>query len=1078
MKKLLSLFALIVASGLLPVYAQTVINAPAQTPKPELFWHHEYHQTLTMKLFLSAPEPEKGEGIQVKKRDKGESKVSLNFEQALDVIRKIDNLTLGIPKIIYLVGWQYNGHDSKYPAWDQVNPLLKRPQDKTALESMKWLMEEAFRYNTTVSVHINMFDAYDDSPLWDTYVENDIIARNADGSLRIGEWGWPISYAQEWKTGYAQKRIDRICDMLSLKKAGTVHIDAFHTWVPLGEEGPISPYLGFSVEDESEAQKKIFKYWNSKGVDVTSEGMRFLRISAFEGLQPSSWWFSPSAEEAMMWPASYYCGGTTTDPLGLLFGKSMHGEDIIQKDPNTLPGFLKQFCTQTLPWYFLNRLDRITFSDKKSYKEVAFSEGVTTHLGDKEYHIKQNGRLLLHNGDVFMPALWIGKQAIVAYSTDGYSGKTWQLPNEWEGVQSVDMFNLTLDGTRSLKRNAPVSNMSVTLSLKADEAVLIVPSGTSYAGVTSYEAPQDSVFITAFGLKPDSRNNAVPAVLKALEACRSKKNPVLVFPKGRYDFWPHHCIEREYFESNTNDVNPKRLAVLIDNMDGLTIDAGGSDFIMHDRIQPFTVDNSKNIVIRNVNIDWDIPLSAQALVGKAGEGYVDLHINSHESPYIIEKGKLVFVGEGWKSEWWGTMEFDGKSKLVVPQASDNAFGGNWQRYRAEEVATGHVRLLNDFGRQPATGNLLVLRHSVRDHAGIFITESDNVRLERINVYHTAGLGVLAQYSSNLTYERVNCVPNESKSRILAGHDDGFHYSNCKGLLTINNCRFHALMDDPVNVHGTGVKLVEKISDTKVLCKFMHHQSLGMKWGRAGETVGFINHVNMHTVGNGVIKSFRTIDVETMEIEFEKPIPSSIKVGDGLENLTWVPDVEIKNSFFGSCRARGILISTPGKVVIENNIFESSGSPILIAGDANYWYETGAVKSVLIRNNVFRAPCLTSMYQFCEAVISICPEIPKVDPSLPYHRNITITDNEFNLFDYPVLYAFSTENIVFENNKLIRNKDFKPWHHRKDGLTFEACKNISVRNNTFVGDVLGNTIALPKTARRELKLDKRSSFKLK
>ena len=59
----------------------------------------------------------------------------------------MDKRTVGIPKIVYLVGWQYNGHDSKYPAWFEVNERLKRPEDKTALESLKWLMKEA----TTVS---------------------------------------------------------------------------------------------------------------------------------------------------------------------------------------------------------------------------------------------------------------------------------------------------------------------------------------------------------------------------------------------------------------------------------------------------------------------------------------------------------------------------------------------------------------------------------------------------------------------------------------------------------------------------------------------------------------------------------------------------------------------------------------------------------------------------------------------------------------------------------------------------------------------------------------------------------------
>ena len=244
-------------AGITIAWSQS-IHAPASYPAPEINWRHAYHKTLMLKVFLSEPGAVKGEGRQRKLRDQGDSKVDLTFEQALEVIRKIDQLTLGIPKIIYLVGWQYDGHDSKYPAWGEVNEKLKRPQDKTALESMQWLMNEAFHYNTTVSVHINMIDAYDDSPLWDVYVANNIIARNTDGSLRSGEWGWPISYTQEWNTGYAQKRIDGICEMIPLAKAGTVHIDAFHSWAPFTpDRSPISPYLGFTAEQETTTQEKI-----------------------------------------------------------------------------------------------------------------------------------------------------------------------------------------------------------------------------------------------------------------------------------------------------------------------------------------------------------------------------------------------------------------------------------------------------------------------------------------------------------------------------------------------------------------------------------------------------------------------------------------------------------------------------------------------------------------------------------------------------------------------------------------------------------------------------------------------------
>jgi len=167
-----------------------------------------------------------------------------------------------------------------------------------------------------------------------------------------------------------------------------------------------------------------------------------------------------------------------------------------------------------------------------------------------------------------------------------------------------------------------------------------------------------------------------------------------------------------------------------------------------------------------------------------------------------------------------------------------------------------------------------------------------------------------------------------------------------------------------------------------------------------------------------------------------------------------------------------LISTPGKVIIENNIFESSGSAILIPGDANGWYESGAVKDVTIRNNIFSDPCLTSMYQFCEGIISIDPEIPKPDISKPFHRNIRIANNTFHPFDYPVLYAKSTEGLYFNNNTIIRSTRFQPFHYRKYMFSFEYCKKVEMANNSLQGDVLGKNIKLVSTPKPEVNVDKK------
>ena len=77
------------------------------------------------------------------------------------------------------------------------------------------------------------------------------------------------------------------------------------------------------------------------------------------------------------------------------------------------------------------------------------------------------------------------------------------------------------------------------------------------------------ISVSDFGLKPDSRINAVPFVQKAINACKQHPGSTLVFPKGRYDFWAQHAIERDYHETNTYDVNPKILAVLLDQRLGV-----------------------------------------------------------------------------------------------------------------------------------------------------------------------------------------------------------------------------------------------------------------------------------------------------------------------------------------------------------------------------------------------------------------------------------------------------------------------------------------------------------------------------
>ena len=127
-----------------------------------------------------------------------------------------------------------------------------------------------------------------------------------------------------------------------------------------------------------------------------------------------------------------------------------------------------------------------------------------------------------------------------------------------------------------------------------------------------------------------------------------------------------------------------------------------------------------------------------------------------------------------------------------------------------------------------------------------------------------------------------------------------------------------------------------------------------------------------------------------------------------------------------------MFSTPKKTVVENNLFDhTSGTAILLCGDCNGWYETGACRDVVIRKNRF-INSLTNMFQFTNAVISIYPEIPDLDHQVAYFHGgkagaIQIVDNEFDIFDAPVLYAKSVDGLIFRNNVIRMNTDYKPFH---------------------------------------------------
>ena len=95
--------------------------------------------------------------------------------------------------------------------------------------------------------------------------------------------------------------------------------------------------------------------------------------------------------------------------------------------------------------------------------------------------------------------------------------------------------------------------------------------------------------------------------------------------------------------------------------------------------------------------------------------------------------------------------------------------------------------------------------------------------------------------------------------------------------------------------------------------------------------------------------------------------------DVVENATWTPNLYVCNCNFGPTSGRGILCTTRGKVVIENNRFRNLWGPaMLIEDDCNFWFESGYTKNVIFRNKEKALEVRVEITSFKENATVLCP----------------------------------------------------------------------------------------------------------
>lgn len=561
-----------------------------------------------------------------------------------------------------------------------------------------------------------------------------------------------------------------------------------------------------------------------------------------------------------------------------------------------------------------------------------------------------------------------------------------------------------------------------------------------------YGQTPDTIKVTDFGLKPNSFEDASVAVQKAIEACKQKSNIVLFFPKGRYDFWPRQAVHRPYFISNTSSSEEvpdktKVIGLLFENLRSLIIEGNDSQFIFHGKMTPWVMDHCSNVTLQNLTTDFERPTISEMTFLKVTPDSIIVSVHP-DSKFAIIGQKLRWYGESW-----GMKSFH--AILVKPSTGIYNYS-TWEPFlngKAELLSQNRVKFSGDFSKFSAQpGDILTVRDPVRDQVGAFINCSKNIHLKNLSVRYMHGLGIVSQFSENLFFDRIQIAPDPKSGRMISCFADAMHFSGCRGDVVIENSIFKGLHDDPINIHGTHLKITQVISSTKVRVAFMHPQTYGFNAFFAGDSIAFVHSQSLQIFGKGIVKKADLVSEKEMEIELTEPLLTDKMASDCFENLTWTPTATIRDCRFESVDTRGLLVTTRRKVLIENNVFYRTGMhAILIGNDASGWYESGAVQDVTIRNNTF-VECAYNTLPDSYA-IAIAPENHQSAKGYFVHQNIRIENNIFKLFGSPIMTARSVDRLWFNNN-IIYSTDFMKPVETKTSIKLDGCANVQVLKNKF------------------------------
>jgi hypothetical protein len=491
-------------------------------------------------------------------------------------------------------------------------------------------------------------------------------------------------------------------------------------------------------------------------------------------------------------------------------------------------------------------------------------------------------------------------------------------------------------------------------------------------------ASSSSVSVTQHGADPTGKRDST-AALRAAIAALPKQGGHLIFANGSYRL--------DQAAGTVLTFNALRQ---------LTVEGNGALLLCSGQGQPLLFASCTDTNISGLQLDWPVPPFSQGVVKAVAGNQVDITLDPEF--VSVEIPKVEAIGQ-----------YDPSTKLPSPDGIDSY-------HTVTAVSRVSPQVVRLSLKQPlpfSPGMHLVLRHTAYGANALVLRSCTNTHLADVTIHASPGLGLLALGCSDLSLDNFAVTPTPGTSRYLSTNSDGSHFVDCRGSLSISNCRFRGMGDDAVNAFAS-YWTVQQSQPGSITVSGRSNGPVGdWQLPHAGDT--------LHVVDASSFRSLTQAQVTRAELSDKHGViaisgaGASIPEGALVCNLAAAPQLQVSESHFLGNRARGVVAHA--NVNIANSDFSGCSMPaILLAPDA-HWMEGPAVQKVVIRDNRF-SNCAYAKSNARQGVITIDTTHdarPEQAGAPAVNKDIVISGNTFDPSPAPAIYCAHASGISLLKN---------------------------------------------------------------